>query len=33
MKIADNIDKIAKENYGEGSFTDALIALREEEDL
>jgi len=33
MKIADNIDKIAKENYGEGKLTDALFTLREEEDL
>jgi Arc/MetJ-type ribon-helix-helix transcriptional regulator len=33
MKIADTIDKIAKENYGEGKLTDALFALREEEDL
>jgi len=33
MKIADTIDKIAKENYGEGRLTDALFTLREEEDL
>ncbi len=31
MKIAENIDRIAKENYGEGSLTDSLIALRDEE--
>lgn len=33
MKIAGNIDKIAKENYGEKSLTDALFTSREEEDL
>ena len=33
MKIADNIDKIAKENYGEGRLTDAFFTLQEEEDI
>lgn len=31
MKIADTIDKIAKESHGEGSLTDALFTLREED--
>ncbi len=31
VKIAENIDKIAKENYGEGSITDSLLASRDEE--
>ncbi|MGD2248489.1 MAG: ribbon-helix-helix domain-containing protein [Candidatus Methanofastidiosia archaeon] len=33
MKITDNINKIAKENYGEGHITATLFGLREEEDL
>ena len=33
IKIADTIDRIGKENYGEGEVTDALFALREEEEL
>ena len=33
IKIADTIDKIARENYGEGNLTDALFTLREEEEL
>jgi len=32
MKIAENIDAIAKENTGKGTITDALSAIREEED-
>jgi len=32
IKIAEKIDLIAKGKYGEGSLTEALLELREEED-
>ena len=32
VKIAENIDKIAGENHGKRSLTDALLVSRKEED-
>ncbi len=32
MKIAEKIDRIAKEKHGERSLTEALFNLRDEED-
>ncbi|MGM0511050.1 MAG: ribbon-helix-helix domain-containing protein [Thermoplasmatota archaeon] len=33
MKIAEKIDKIAEENYGEEDLTKALLDSRREEDM